>query len=296
MAVGAYTEPPDFTDPGLAAAGKNSAINGTPTGGNGSPRVPYNADTRPVIVGVTPHMVSDAIQGAGRVYSPVQGMYDGIPMSVYEAQQALIDWKMNDHNRFSLAVDLLRGAGYLGPKSNSMEAIQTAWKDALQGAASLYENYQTANSDIFRNLYNLAAENADQGGGSRSGGSTPITDRTYTSSDVTLTNPTRAKSIVNSALSQYLGRDAKPGELKAFLASLHEEQQENPLVSTTHTHMSTSGSSASQTDSRQTSGGVDEAQFAEDWARSQEGAAEHTTANKYLGVLMKAIQNPQGVL
>jgi hypothetical protein len=86
-----------------------------------------------------------------------------------------------------------------------------------------------------------------------------------TSRVVNLTNPDDARSLVNGALQQYLGRDATPEEVAEFTKALNQAERKNPLVTTP----------------TQRSGGVSAGQRAIDFARSQEGSAEFLAETQY---------------
>jgi hypothetical protein len=138
------------------------------------------------------------------------------------------------------------------------------------------------------------------GGGGSAGGSSSSTS-TNTTRQVQLTNPDSARQLVNNALDTYLGRRATAEESQAFLKALNQHEQANPSMQTSTTvSAGTSdgkGNSVSQSSSDvMGSGGTSSSQFAEDWARAQEGSAEYQASTTYLDAFMQALQNPMDVV
>lgn len=253
--------------------------------GAGESKTPPKIDP---LVGIGTTYVSDHIPGRGQVPSNIAAV-----TTMSQGRKIIYDLYVNNPRGYKTVVAQLRAAGFLGENARSWSSVTGAWDDLLQvGAASLEVDKSPA-SNVFQILAGLAARSAAGyvgGGGTTGGGGGGTT--TYNASNVDLTNPDNAKTLANSALSTYLGRDANPQELKQFLAALNAHERANPkVVSQTTT---TAGSSTTQ--SGTSSGGVSPQQFAEDWARSQEGTAEYAAGTKYMGALLNAIKNPQGVL
>lgn len=57
---------------------------------------------------------------------------------------------------------------------------------------------------------------------------------TVTSSSYTLTDPNRARMLVSDAMSNHLGRKARPEEVQDFIQTLHSSEQANPAHQTQH--------------------------------------------------------------
>jgi hypothetical protein len=87
-----------------------------------------------------------------------------------------------------------------------------------------------------------------------------------------------ANQIVQDALHAYLGRAAKPDELKTFRDALKNAQGENPTVVT-------DDGAGTQT----TTGGMNAQVFAQDWAKSQPGFGNYQAATTFLDGFLKAI-------
>jgi len=88
-----------------------------------------------------------------------------------------------------------------------------------------------------------------------------------TQTSVNLSDPFTAQSILNSALSDLLGRDATADELSQFTAALTGAERANPTV----TSQTGSGTSSDTTVSSTTSGGFDAEQFAQNWVKEHYG-------------------------
>ena len=137
-----------------------------------------------------------------------------------------------------------------------------AIRQAQQFTAVYPDNPLTPFEVLRRNAENAVQVRAMRGG---SGGGT--------SRVVNLTNPDDAKSLVNASLQKYLGRDATDEEITEFTKALNKAERRNPIVTT----------------KTQKSGGVGSAQRAEDFARSQEGAAEFLAETQYSDWFQEAI-------
>jgi hypothetical protein len=133
----------------------------------------------------------------------------------------------------------------------------------------------------------LAAGGGGGGGGGAKYGTT--TDRSTVVPD---TDPDTAKTLVNQALSTYLGKEASPEQLQRFIANLQQHESANPSVTSRTTTTSPGGSVSSQ----KSTGGINAQQYAADWARAQEGSAEYQAATTYMDAFMKAVQNPSDVV
>lgn len=111
-----------------------------------------------------------------------------------------------------------------------------------------------------------------------------------------LTDKDTARGLVDTALETYLGRRASEEETSAFIKALHQHENKNPTVTVQSGSTTTSPGGSSTTRSSKTKGGSNSQQFAEDWARGQEGAAEFQAASTYLDEFMKVLQNPMDVV
>ena len=123
--------------------------------------------------------------------------------------------------------------------------------------------------------------------GSGSGGPFSTTNRS-----VSLTNEGTARTVLQAALTGYLGRSATTQENKAFLNALNVQEKANPT--TTVTKGNTSGRVTDQEST--TTGGFDRNDFADRFAKSQEGYAEYQTATTYLDAFIEGLEDQTRVI
>ena len=126
-------------------------------------------------------------------------------------------------------------------------------------------------------------------GGGPGSGSQAFTD---VNTRVDLTNEGEARRIVNNALAGALGREATKTEMKAFRKALNMNERENPVVTTTTGVRSASGSTSETT----SEGGFDYTDYADRFAKSQEGYAEYQTATTYLDAFIGALESDSRVI
>jgi hypothetical protein len=127
------------------------------------------------------------------------------------------------------------------------------------------------------------------GGGGGGGGS-----RAFTNVDtrVDLTNEGEARRILDNALAGALGRDPTAAENRAFRKALNMYEKENPTVTTSKGVASASGT----TSTTESEGGFDSLDFADRYAKSQEGYAEYQTATTYLDAFINALEDDARVI
>lgn len=113
-----------------------------------------------------------------------------------------------------------------------------------------------------------------------------------TTRSVSLTNEGTARQLVNNALTKYLGREATVSENRAFLQALNVQEKMNPSVSVVKG--STTGRNTDQT--QMTTGGFDRNDFADRFAKSQQGYAEYQTATTYLDAFINALESDSRVI
>ena len=127
-------------------------------------------------------------------------------------------------------------------------------------------------------------------GGSGGGGGSQAFTNVQTSID--LTNEGQARRIVNNALTGALGREASSAETRAFMKALNMNERENPTVTTTKGVASAGGTTSSST----SEGGFDSLDFADRFAKSQEGYAEYQAATTYLDSFIDALESDSRVI
>lgn len=132
-------------------------------------------------------------------------------------------------------------------------------------------------------LKDFGAEGAGAGGAGGAGGGPKTT--TSRSESVNLADPSTARGLIDATISQYLGRNPTDTEYANFTAALNAAQKKSPSITQSVT---TSGGGTSSSRSV-TKGGMDEAQFAREYAQSQEGVAELSAATTGLDSFIDAI-------
>lgn len=128
-----------------------------------------------------------------------------------------------------------------------------------------------------------------RGGGGGGGGS-----RSFVNVDtrIDLTNEGEARRIVNNALTGALGREATKAESRAFMKALNMYEKENPTVTTSKGVSSAGGTTSTTTQE----GGFDSIDFADRYAKSQEGYAEYQAATTYLDAFIGALESDSRVI
>ena len=189
-------------------------------------------------------------------------------------------------------------ANYVHPKGATYTQIGDLWSKgvALSHNATRLQGQRLTPLNALEQMVlsgNIDGIKGTAGGGAGGGGAGAYKGPVTTTSDATssrLTNPSSARGIMNSALQTYLGRDAMPQEQQAFLAALNAEESANPTM--THQVVTTTPVGHNQTvkQADQTTGGVDQTQFAEEWARAQPGSAEYQAAGRYMDLFVKSLQ------
>lgn len=122
--------------------------------------------------------------------------------------------------------------------------------------------------EMRKQLFIKSGQAGGRGGGAGGGGGPRAV--------VNLTNPQDAEVLVDNALTQYLGRQADPEELQAFLKVLNRQERKNPVV------VSRSGQT----------GGVNPQLIAQEFAAAQPEAAETQAATTYMSWMVDALNAP----
>lgn len=109
---------------------------------------------------------------------------------------------------------------------------------------------------------------------------------------VSLSDEGTARRLLNGALTSYLGRTATADENAMFLKALNVQERQNATV--TKTVGNTSGRNTTQ--SQTVTGGMDKNDFAERFAKSQEGYAEYQAATTYLDAFIGSLEDDARVV
>lgn len=184
----------------------------------------------------------------------------------------------------------LQSQGYLGADRGVTDLVQAAAKNkpadyekVYQKAVVLAAIKQKSGDDVtVEDLLTKWAKSGVPGAGS-TGGAFSTTTRS-----VTLTNESTARGLLNQTLARFLGRTSTAEEQAKFLKALNVEEKANP----TRTNQSGFTSGGNTTQNINTSGGYSREDFADRFAKSQEGYAEYQTATTYLDAFIEALENP----
>lgn len=166
--------------------------------------------------------------------------------------------------------------------------LVSGWGDAADMSAS----YKSINGsfvsvfDTFGRLAQMRASNGLTMGGKTVGGGAGGGPSYAKQTSIRLTDPTTARGLVDSALNNYLGRNATEKEREAFRKALNMKEQAAPTV--TEQVTTPTGKRSSSTMST-TTGGFDPATFAKEYAAGVEGAGEFQAATSLLDSFIQAI-------
>ena len=164
---------------------------------------------------------------------------------------------------------------------------QSLWRDAVQFVAA----YQKATGELMtpqeymRQLGARAAARGDRGGAYTG----PVTTVSR-SKDVNLSNPTQARALLDNFLGEYLGRLPSEDEYRNFTKALNIQERGAPRITEATTTVTPQGQARrTQVGESEQRGGFVPEQFAREFARGQEGAAETAVGgpllNAFLGLL-----------
>jgi len=174
--------------------------------------------------------------------------------------------------------------GYVGytPAPNYQQSL---WREAVQYSAS-YQKATGEGLSPWEYMEGLAARSQGQrtgGGGAYTG---PVTT-VQKSKDINLTNPTQARAFLDNALGEYLGRLPNEEEYENFRRALNAQERMSPVITESESTVTPQGQARREVDAESTRrGGVTPGQFATEFARSQEGAAETAVAGPLLNAFM----------
>lgn len=210
-----------------------------------------------------------------------------VPVSTFDVQGAFAS--LSPPAQKSLYAQAGQVYGYENvPQVNMDSFLSTTVKNAyavqqttglLVDPLSYWDYYKTTGGPGLKDFGTAAAA-----GGVGGAGGGPKTTRSVSES-VNLADPSTARGLIDATIAQYLGRNPTDKEYSNFTAALNAAQRKNPSITESVT---TSGGGASSTRST-TRGGMDEAQYAREYAQSQEGVAELSAATTGLDSFIEAI-------
>ncbi len=225
----------------------------------------------------------------GEVYiGQMGGGQKNVPVSAFDTQGAFAS--LSPPAQKALYKQAGQVYGYENvPQVNMDSFLSTTVRNAyavqqttglLVDPLSYWDYYKTTGGP---GLKDFGAADAAGGAGGGGGGG-PRTTRSVSES-VNLADPSTARGLIDATISQYLGRNPTDTEYANFTAALNAAQKKNPSITQSVT---TSGVGTSSSRSV-TKGGMDEAQFAREYAQSQEGVAELSAATTGLDSFIDAI-------
>lgn len=208
----------------------------------------------------------------------------GAPTNMFTIEQAELEYFRLDQqqrDRWENAV-----TNYLGytPAPNYQQSL---WRDAVQFSA----NYQKATGEgltPWQYMEGLEGRGSTgRGGGAYTG---PVTT-VQKSKDINLTNPTQARAFLDNALGEVLGRLPNEEEYENFRKALNAQERMAPVITESESTVTPQGKARREVEAESTRrGGVTPGQFATEFARSQEGAAETAAAGPLLNAFMNLLR------
>lgn len=222
-----------------------------------SPRPPAPSNPGNVVLqgygsekGLTPEQI--AFRGTEIVWNN-----RGETLTVGQALQALQVGRFRSNSEYWQLVAFADRAGY-------SESQALAIAEEAMFASQQYP-------DLFPTWWD-ALEGIPVRQGSGSGGPTSSTVRS-----VNISSQQEAYTLGEEAWIENLGRNMNKKEAKAFLSALNKMEAQNPT-----TTMSSSTGGANNFTTTRTEGGFNPQQWAQDYARSQEGYSERLVATKLM--------------
>lgn len=215
-----------------------------------------------------------------------RSVHDRAPAQVNEsvnAERAKLDFlNWSDAEMSDLAHKLI-AAGMLD-ETYTRSDLEQVWSSMVDKAA----DHAAAGKDVTPfDMIGLYA-----GTDIRTGRSTTPTASTVVQRQVSLTDPDQARALLDSALSNQLGRRATPVELDDFQAALNSAQRAQPSITTTTSTPDAQGNTSVDSTTQQ---GVDVNSFADKYGRTGSHSAEYghyQAATTYANALFKAIAAP----
>jgi hypothetical protein len=119
-------------------------------------------------------------------------------------------------------------------------------------------------------------------------------------------NLQEVQGLAVKAFQDAIGRAPTQQELQSFLSSLNTAERSNPTVSSGSTFTSrvtektgaksasTADTTSSTSSSSTSSGGLDETQFAQNYAESMQGYSGYQKATTYFDAMLGALRGPAG--
>lgn len=229
---------------------------------------------------------------------------DGGFPSEQSAKGYLYQLRQTAPDQYAAIVDRMAKAGW---DVSSPSQVQKVWEDVVGKSADAYQSgYKGLDPFTAIDLY---SDNK----GARDLATIKVTDVNNLVKKLTISSPSEVKSVLSNASQALLGRDPSSKELAIFTRALNSLQQQTPeYAKTTGTTTEVPGTVSAGPEvagqpsivARQTSadnlttvttGGLDQQQYATDWAKSRPDYAEYQAATTYMDALLNAIQSPVNI-
>lgn len=205
----------------------------------------------------------------------------GEPTNMFTIEQAELEYfRLDEQQRQRFEDAVTKTFGY----TPAPVVMQSQWNNAVKFVAG-YQKATGEGLSPFAYQEGLAAraEGSGRGGGAYTG---PVTT-VQKSKDINLTNPTQARAFLDSALGEYLGRLPNEEEYENFRKALNAQERMSPVITESESTVTPQGQARREVEAESTRrGGVTPGQFATEFARSQEGAAETAVAGPLLNAFM----------
>lgn len=205
-------------------------------------------------------------------------------MSVDAATAAF--WGWSDAQQKALA----KKAWYLGliASPDDIEGAFQAWKYAVGRAGDYAQAGRQMDPSDAMDLLAAGSPAAQQQRDVNGRAGQTVTQKQR---QINLTDPVQARSLIEQAFQQSMGRDPTDAEYRTLLASLHSQQQANPTVTQTTQKYDNQGNPLPDSTST-TSGGIDPSAFVQQAAQNDPEAAQYQAGTFYFNTLMKALSSP----
>lgn len=173
--------------------------------------------------------------------------------------------------------------------------IPKFYKRAADASAYAYANagQKLTPLDMFDSILQGQPGKTSAGTGARGGGGgggIGVTESMQVASSVNLTDPSSARKLVDTALTNYLGRAATAQEQEVFQKALNMQERQSPTVTTQQSRTSAGGGQSMTKSMTETQGGFNPSTFAEEFARGQQGSGEYQAATTYLNTFIDALK------
>jgi hypothetical protein len=204
-------------------------------------------------------------------------------MGMMTVQQAQMEFDRFDPAQANEWGELTRQ--YVGYRTvPSLERQRALWNQmiGLAGAASSAWGQNVSPWDMLRS--GVERSPARQQGQGRYTGPVTVTD---TSETINLTTPSGARSFLDGALGNYLGRAPSAKEYRMFTQALNAAEEAAPEMITSVTTTTPGQATQSRTTKARREGGIVPGQYATEWARSQEGVAETQAGTTLLNAFLE---------